>query len=235
MSWVQIPAGEFWMGAQAVDASLPRYDPEAHPAEGPVRRVAFDAYDIGRYPVTVAQYGEFVRDCGYKYPEFWTAGGFGSESLPLRWQEQVEHDNHPVSGVSWYEAAAFCAWSQSSLPSEAEWERAAAGPDGRRFPWGDALPNHHCANCGHRFGGITPVGLFPDYTSWEGVNDLAGNVWEWSIDCYAPSDPTYRALRGGCHQNGWRFLRTSERIRAAPGQRYINFGSTGFRCVRREE
>jgi len=182
ISWVRIPAGEFWIGAQAADASLPRYDPDAHPAEGPVRRVALDAYAISRYPVTVAQYGEFVRDRGYAYPEFWTAGGFGSVSLPLRWQEQAEHDNHPVTGVSWHEAAAFCAWSRSSLPSEAEWERAAAGPDGRRFPWGDALPNHHYANYGRRFGGVTPVGIFTDYASGEGVHDLAGNVWEWSLD-----------------------------------------------------
>jgi formylglycine-generating enzyme required for sulfatase activity len=234
LSWVPIPPGEFWMGAQAVDACLPRYDPDAHPAEAPVRRVALTAYCISRYPVTVAQYAEFVRERGYDYPEFWTAGGFGNASLPLRWHEQAEYDNHPVTGVSWYEAAAFCAWSRSSLPSEAEWERAAAGPEGRRFPWGASLPDHHHANFGRRFGGVTPVGLFPDRTSGEGVHDLAGNVWEWSLDPYAPHGDAYRVLRGGCHQNGWRFLRTSERIHAAPGQRYVNFGSIGFRCVRRE-
>jgi formylglycine-generating enzyme required for sulfatase activity len=148
---------------------------------------------------------------------------------PLRWDEQMEFGNHPVTGVSWYEAAAFCNWAESRLPTEAEWERAAAGADGRRFPWGDQLPDHSFANYDRTWGGVTPVGVFSESASAEMVNDLAGNVWEWVNDEY---DSGRNALRGGCHQNGWRFLRTSARIGARPDERYTNFGQTGFRCVR---
>jgi formylglycine-generating enzyme required for sulfatase activity len=246
MEWVQIPAGEFRMGAQSTDASQPGYDPAALSGEGPVHQVRLQSYWLGKFPVTVAQYQRFVETGGYTRDDLWTQGGSGMWSSPLRWEEQVDNPMHPVTGISWYEAQAFCSWAECRLPSEAEWERAAAGPEGRRFPWGSAAPTPSCANYDRRFDGVVPVGLFVEYPSAEGVHDLAGNVWEWVGDTYGPyrSRPELRAkshepiedsrkvLRGGCFLNDWRFLRSSERIYAVPTLRYTNFGSIGFRCGR---
>ena len=177
--YVAIPAGSFTMGAQKADPSKTNHDPEAYENEGPVSDVALDAYRIGRYPVTVTEYRRFLESGGYADPLHWTAGGPGRRQAPQRWEEQLPFPNRPVVGVSWYEALAYCRWAGGSLPSEAEWERAARGTEGRRFPWGTDPPNTRCnydCNIGHP----TPVGIYPLGTTPEGVHDLAGNVWEWT-------------------------------------------------------
>jgi formylglycine-generating enzyme required for sulfatase activity len=246
-AWVDIRACTFYMGAQRESPSLPRYDPDAAACESPVRRVHVDSFQISKFPVTVGQYREFVNSGGYRKSEFWSSGGYQRWRAPLRWEEQIEFLNHPVTGVSWYEASAYCSWAGCRLPTEPEWERVAAGPEGRRFPWGDASPDHCYANYDRVFGGTTPVGLFFEHGSAEEVSDLAGNVWEWVEDTFSsPSSKRLdgnsvcaevvqdlrRVLRGGCHQNPWRFMRTSERIGARPHERYTNFGQTGIRCAR---
>ena len=128
------------MGAQKTDPSKPNYDPEAYDDEGPVCVVTLGAYRIGRYPVTVTEYRRFLESGGYADPRYWTAGGHGRRQAPDHWEEQVQFPNRPVVGVSWYEALAYCRWAGGSLPSEAEWERAARGTEGRRFPWGNGPP-----------------------------------------------------------------------------------------------
>jgi formylglycine-generating enzyme required for sulfatase activity len=209
-NWVTIPAGEFLMGAQKNDPSKPNYDPEADSDEAPVHRVSLDAYRIGRYPVTVGEYLRFVEAEGYRNEGLWTQGGFGEWPTPGGWEEQLEHLTRPVVGVSCCEAAAYAAWKGCRLPTEAEWERAARGSEGRRYPWGDDKPDPSRLNDGESgIGCPTPVGVYTRGATPEGIADLAGNVWEWCTDWFGkypktgvkdpkgPSSGSGRVLRGG--------------------------------------
>ncbi len=148
--------------------------------------------ELGKYPVTVAEYQGFVEAGGYDDPNPWDAEGWqirqrlGWEA-PDGWEEQVIHSNHPVVAVSWFEATAYCAWRSKEvdytirLPKEAEWEEAAT-PDGREFPWGDEEPDLERANYNFNVGTVTPVGIYPAGNGLSGHCDLAGNVWEWQED-----------------------------------------------------
>jgi len=251
--WVRIPAGKFWMGAQAKDRSGPNYDPEAEDRESPVHEVALTRpYGIGRYPVTVCEYARFVDDGGYGQERLWPAGGFKEEDKPDDWEAQLEHPTRPVVSVSWYEACAYAAWAterlreagqegELRLPTEAEWERAARGTDGRKYPWGSGEPNDRLVNYGGNVGAPTPVGVYPLGATPEGICDMAGNVWEWCGDCFGAystegtSDPTgpaegdVRVLRGGSWISDARSVRSAYRYANLPGFR---FGSIGFRLAR---
>jgi formylglycine-generating enzyme required for sulfatase activity len=139
----------------------------------------------------------------------------------------MRHPNWPVTGVSWYDAQAYCAWEGARLPAEAEWERAAAGLEGRKYPWGNDPQNEKRANFAFNVGSPTPVGLYPAGATPEGIVDMTGNVWEWIEDEYQHSSD--RVLRGGSFTySSWnrRFL---TRDCSAPGNR-DNW--TGFRCAR---
>jgi formylglycine-generating enzyme required for sulfatase activity len=208
-NWIPIEAGEFRMGEQQVKVSL-------------------GAYRIGRYPVTVEEYRRFVEDDGYQAERWWSAGGFGKFKGPEKWDEQLLHPNWPVTWVSWYEAAAYCAWAGGRLPSEAEWERAARGVAGRRYPWGDPEPDEARANFDMKVGKPTPVGLYPAGATPEGIADMAGNVWEWTDDWYDEAK-TVRVLRGGAFDDYARLLRASSRGWVVPDSRFYVIG---FRCVR---
>jgi len=197
--FVEIPAGEFLMGAQKEDRTKENYDEEAYADEAPVHRVKLTGYSIGRYPVTVSQYRRFVEDDGYDKAEYWPAGGFGRWQSPDAWEDQKQYPNRPVVGVSWYEAMAFCAWVELSLsaegkcrlPTEAQWERAArgVGEDYRQYPWGGQKPDVNFANFTEtNIGHPSPVGCFPggrvvwDLAKEKWLADMAGNVWEWCCD-----------------------------------------------------
>jgi len=217
-NWIRIVAGNFRMGAQNTDPRQPNHDPDAGVDESPAHEVDLDAYDIARYPVTVQEFRHFLDDQdGYKNERWWKAGGFGQTQGPGGWEEQVLYPNRPVVGVSWYEAAAYCAWigerlrRQVRLPTEAEWERAARGTAGRKYPWGNEEPDAERANYGGEVGHPTPVGLYPQGATPDRIEDMAGNVWEWVADRYAkdyyrqspPKNPTgpesgsSRVVRGG--------------------------------------
>jgi formylglycine-generating enzyme required for sulfatase activity len=236
-NWVTIPAGTFLMGAQKTE------DPEAHDQESPVHEVYLDAYRIGRYPVSVEEYRRFVEDDGYQAGQWWKAGGFGGRTQPDDWDEQLLHLNRPVVGVSWYEAAAYCAWAGVRLPTEAEWERVARGEQGRMYPWGNEEPDPGRANYDEtNLGQVTPVGLFPRGATPDEIHDLAGNVWEWVADWFAadyyggsprenprgPGSGTMRVVRGGSWNGGCWFLRAACRFWNFPDYRGVPIG---FRCV----
>ena len=239
-NWVAIPLGSFLMGAQKREISGPNYDPEAFPDEAPVYEVKLRRFRIRRFLATVQEFAEFMKMGGYAARKHWVEG-FGTFEAPEDWQTQKEFPNRPVTGVSWFEAAAYCAWAGGRLPTEAEWERAARGPQRSRYPWGNqpVLDTSH-ANYNMVVGYATPVGLFPSGSTSEGLCDMLGNVWEWCGDWFAdygtgrsesfsgPKEEKHKALRGGAWLNEPRHVRVSNRGRNVPTHRYSN---VGFRCA----
>jgi serine/threonine-protein kinase len=167
---ILIPAGKFLMGSD------PRKDADALENERPQHRLYLPDYHITRTPVTNAQYLAFVQAARYRQPVHWEDG------KPPQGME-----NHPVVHVSWHDARAYCRWltqitgRRYSLPSEAEWEKAARGADGRIYPWGDDPPDESRCNFADPERGPTPVGAYsPQGDSPYGCADVAGNVWEWT-------------------------------------------------------
>lgn len=244
-NWVKVQAGTFLMGAQAQDSAGKNYDGQAREDESPPHEVALGEFQIGRFPVTVHEFARFVEADGYRAPKHWRVG-FGQFTEPWDWERQKQHLNRPVVGVSWYEASAYCSWNGGRLPTEAEWEWAARGADTRKYPWGNDPPSVQLANYASennhlRIGHPTPVGLFPLGATPRGIQDVAGNAWEWCSDWYGyyalyptenpigPKEGLDRVLRGGSWEDGPRHLRASYRGGGAPGDRYVNIG---FRCAR---
>ena len=161
---VVVPAGEFIMGSDGYSEN-----------NSPERRVTLDSFCIYRYPVTVAQYRRYCEETAYPMPfEYW------------RWEEC-----DPIVGITWHEACAYCEWAGVRLPTEAQWEKAARGSDGRTFPWGE----HFDQRSSHRLipqnaGKTTAAGSYPSGASPYGIMDMAGNVQQWCFDLY--DDAYYR-------------------------------------------
>jgi formylglycine-generating enzyme required for sulfatase activity len=196
--------------------------------EDPVREVHLKAFQIGRYPVTVQEYRRFIEDDGYRNEAWLKEGRADDRTQPDRWEEQLIHPNRPVVSVTWHEAAAYCAWAGGRLPGEAEWERAARGTERREYPWGNEPPDPSRANYDKtKVVAPTPVGLFTRGATPDGMDDLAGNVWEWTADWYAKDES--RVVRGGSWDSQSGSLRAAYRFRVGPGGRVV---SVGFRCAR---
>ena len=171
--WIEIPAGEFWMGSE-----------RGQEREKPVHKVYLERYWIARVPVTNAQYRFFVEATDREPPDHWEDGRVprGLES-------------HPVVNVTWHDALAYCTWLSEvtgkaiTLPSEAEWEKAARGAaDKREYPWGDTWKEGYCNSDELAVGDTTPVGIFPEGISPCGCLDMVGNVWEWTRSLWGPWD-----------------------------------------------
>ncbi len=201
---VRVPAGEFLMGSDPIK------DEDAQSGEYPQHRVYVSEYYIGKYPMTNEQYAAFVKATKHKAPENWKEG-----KIP------PGKENHPVVNISWDDVVTFCQWlSQATgqpfrLPTEAEWEKAARGMDGRIYPWGNEWNPIRLNSREKGPRDTTPVGKYsPDGDSPYGAADMAGNVWEWCADWYdkeeyqrrartvmqdpqGPSQGQYRVLRGG--------------------------------------
>ncbi len=175
---VLIPAGAFVMGTDETDTQgravefgiMKVWFEDEHPAH----RVVLPAFEMDRDETTNTAYVAFLEDTGHSPPPHWLNG-----------QPPAGLEQHPVVNVSWEDASAYCRWAGKRLPTEPEWEKAARGTDGRRYPWGDAFDPTR-ANVGGVTSGTTPVGSYPQGQSPEGVHDLIGNVWEWTADWYAP-------------------------------------------------
>jgi len=210
--WVEIPERkDYWIGAQAKKPKGRNYDAEAYDDEK-VRKVDLKPYRIGKYPITVGQYWEYLEE------------GTGSEREPAAWPEQLEHLNWPVVNVSWNQAVDYCKWAGGRLPSEEEWEAAARGPEGTKYPWGKLDINPNLANFDEsQIGHPTPVGLYPAGVSAEGAFDLIGNVWEWTA---SPWEKGGEGLvwRGGAFVSYRRVARSSYRDYYHAGEQYQDLG-----------
>ena len=187
---VLIPAGPFIRGT---DHRLPD--------EGPQHVMDLPAFWIDRYEVTNLQYKKFIDATGRRSPRH-----FRNRTFP------EGKADHPVTYVSWDDAKAYCEWAGKRLPTDAEWEKAARGTDGREYPWGDEFDIEKAnmplrwAELG-QFGDTTPVGAFEGGVSPYGVYDMTGNVWEWTASWYQPypgnTTPSesygtrYKTLKGG--------------------------------------
>ena len=191
---VRVPAGEFLMGSDKAK------DPHADDSELPQHKLYLPEFFIGKHPVTVAQFEPFVKATGYKTTAEQEGIGFnwtGSQWQDIKganWRQPRgpgsdvrDKADHPVSLISWLDAQAFCEWAskvtrrQVQLPSEAEWEKAARGTDGRLYPWGNEPPTDRLCNFTKNVEDTTPVGHYsPGGDSPYGCTDMAGNVWEWT-------------------------------------------------------
>lgn len=276
---ILIPAGEFLMGTDPqkdkifVEAKKKYKDNEfataAFNSEQPQHRVYLPDYYIAKTPVTNAQYAAFVQAASYKTKAEKKDSGWvwrGSEWKEVQganWQHptgpgsDISHkSDHPVVQVSWDDAVAYCEWlAQLSgkayrLPSEAEWEKAARGPDGRIYPWGNEWDAQCCNTREGGKGDTMPVGTYPTGASPYGCLDMAGNVWEWTrslwgehverLDFRYPYVPTdgrenleagdkiQRVLRGGSWFNDQDIARCAIRDLDYPDISHSNFG---FRVV----
>ena len=225
-SQVRVPAGSFIMGSI-----------EGSSAEAPAHLVTLEAYYIDQYEVTVGQYRACVQAGACEEPV--------NASL-CNWQGAVE-DNHPITCVRWAQAQAYCAWAGLRLPTEAEWEKAARGTDGRTYPWGEDFDRDRANYADHGIMQRTrPVGSYPDGRSPYGADDMSGNVYEWVADWYEPnyyavspsSDPqgptnaSLRLLRGGSWWFDANQMRTFHREPYHPADTDVDIG---FRCARSAE
>jgi len=173
VDWVMVPAGEFLMGSRDL-REVPFFLRWLCGNEKPQHTIDLPDFRIARVPVTNAQYLRFVDATKYQTPPYWKDGHFPDGK-----------EEHPVVDVSWHDAIAFCDWAGVQLPSEAEWEKAARGTDGRIWPWGNQPPD--ASRCNFRDSGTgdtTPVDCYPSGASPNGVLDMAGNVWEWTLSLW---------------------------------------------------
>ncbi|MFQ5580543.1 MAG: formylglycine-generating enzyme family protein [Nitrospiria bacterium] len=221
---VLIPAGQFIMGEDFSKKSL-----------GPRHTVTLPAYRIDQYHVTNAHYKQFVDATGHRPPPHW----FGPTPALSRL-------NHPVTFVSWFDADDYCRWAGKRLPTEAEWEKAARGTDGRMFPWGEKYLKKRANVFSEGINDTTPVDALPEGASPYGVFDMAGNVFQWTSDWFLPYPgnqtphpnfgKTLKVLRGGSffdcsyYTCGISF-QTYNRISLMKQTKSI---SAGFRCAESE-
>ena len=281
MVMVYVPAGEFKMGARGLKwirwtqskRGLKRmhYKPFMFIDETPQHSVYLDAFWIDKTEVTVAMFRIFVEATGYittaesqGWGKPWTDGPKELEWPKVKgtdWQhpygpESIAEDDHPVTQVSWEDAVAYCKWVGGKLPTEAQWEKACRGIDGRMWPWGNTFDGTRVSSCdaqclierwkddsfddGYAF--TAPVGSFPTGASPYGALDMVGNLWEWVADWYekeyyhdspyknplGPTSGTLRAMRGGAWYDTDVWVTCTVRHQNPSWDRYSD---VGFRCA----
>jgi formylglycine-generating enzyme required for sulfatase activity len=238
VAMVRVEAGPFVMGTDDGPAD-----------ERPAHAVELAAFEIDRLPVTTAQFAEFLSEVGPR-------NGAGQNLFDVddpdarihrvggRFAPDAGFEHHPVVEASWFGARDYCRWRGARLPTEAEWEKAARGEDGRLYPWGNDPPDATRARFGVRPNDYLPVGSFPASVSPVGALDMAGNVWQWVSSLYRPypyrpddgredpEDPGERVTRGGGHSSPADTLRSSFRGRGLSRAPAAGHHNIGFRCAR---
>jgi len=257
--FVYVPAGPFRMGDNFN---------EGMSRERPVHTVDVSAFYIGKYEVTNGQFRKFRDDPGYEDPKFWPDGRPVPRDQVSYWRDPRNHgggtpnsDDYPAMGINWDTAVAYCRWVSAKtgkkyrLPTEAEWEKAARGTDGRRYPWGNTIDHTYSNYVGSQeFDTSMPVGTFNgqqhgklqthDAASPYGAYDMAGNLMEWCQDWYSrdyysvspkkdpkgPDAGSYRVVRGGAFFFEPNELRSAARSAAWPSVQ--SHRMLGFRAAR---
>ena len=258
-----VPYGPFVMGmdrdpvkatpAKSIPTARERlskrqWSAEAFYDEGPAHAVLLDGYFIDKYETSNRQYGAFIKATGHAAPAYWD-------------DPRLNKPEQPVVGVNWLDAKAYCEWKNTRLPTEAEWEKAARGPEGFTYPWGNKFDPDR-VNYGKRLDSTLPVDSLPAGASHYGVHHMAGNVFEWVADWYqpdfysasheivnpmGPKDPVWlggtatyvdrltvgekRVIRGGSWIAAQASLTTTHRFWNAPLNNSYGVG-LGFRCAK---
>ncbi|WKZ44022.1 MAG: SUMF1/EgtB/PvdO family nonheme iron enzyme [Anaerolineales bacterium] len=242
---IRIPAGKFLMGStkeQAAQAIKDGADKDWVQNEQPQHTVELSEYSIGKYPITNREYQAFLREAKYSPPRGWDGDQFPADK-----------GSHPVVNVSWNDASAYCKWLSEKtkknyrLPTEAEWEKAARGEDGRIYPWGNNFDPKKANTAESKVGDTTDVGKFSSNDPAQsgdspyGCADMAGNVWEWCNDWFdqkeyknradkitkdpqSPQKGDVRVLRGGSFYGHRWSARCADRNGYDPDSSYLNRG-----------
>jgi formylglycine-generating enzyme required for sulfatase activity len=238
---IRIPEAEFWIGSPPEEG-----DVDEHPEHD----VRLDEFYLDKFEVTNREYRRFCDSASHEYPL--------DPDFPDMDDYFRNYPDYPVVNVSWDDAMAYAAWAGKDLPTEAEWEAAARGPNARKYPWGFTEPDGRRANFADRntdypwsekayddgYARTAPDGTYPDGASFYGAMDMAGNVWEWCRDWYGSSyyrgSPDYeprgprsgvgRVIKGGGWNYGFKQLRCAGRQAVSPGS---HAAYLGFRCVKR--
>jgi formylglycine-generating enzyme required for sulfatase activity len=230
MVLIYIPAGDFLMGSADSDK-------EANSDEKPQHKVFLDAFWMDKTEVTNAMYALCVQAGACK--TLIETKSFARSS----YYAGTQFKDYPVIYVSRDDAGKYCKWAERRLPTEAEWEKAARGAEGKLYPWGDTSPSPSLLNFNKNVGDTTQVGKYPDGASTYGVLDMAGNVWEWVADWYdekyyskspnrnpdGPASGGFGILRGGAWVTEANYVRAAQRLKVA-----FDFRDSivGFRCAR---
>jgi formylglycine-generating enzyme required for sulfatase activity len=227
---IEIAGGRFYFGASDADLLelldddqkwMDEYRAEHHDLVEVERQN--DPFWIDKYPVTNEQYERFIRETYRDRPRHMDSNMWG-------------RPRQPVVGVTWDDAEAYARWAGKRLPTEEEWERAARGTDHRLFPWGDYDESpKRCNSREAGLGATSEVGSFPGSASPEGVQDMAGNVWEMTTSPWPGPGGQHKVMRGGCYSTYRHFCRVTARWTASSGEMDRRRGGPptwlGFRCV----
>ncbi len=228
---VFIPGDTFIMGGN-----------DTHFSYHPAHEVSVADFYMDRWSVTNAEYKKFVDATGHPVPNYQVSW---CDTEGYNWAPQTRayppgRADHPVVLVTWEDAMAYAAWAHKRLPTEAEWERAARGLEGRRYPWGDAFSADRC-NCKEAgLGETSPVGRFsPEGDTPEGLVDMIGNVWEWTNSLYRPYPYLANDGRESRQAVGFRVLRGASWVNDATIAHNLSrldgdfqfYNNVGFRCV----
>ncbi len=229
VAMVPVAEGKFKMGSS---------QEEGRQDERPMKSIWLDSFLIDKVEVTNERYKNFLKDTGHRTPP----NPYGDEPF-INFKDI---DQLPIVQVNWHDAFAYCQWAGKRLPTEAEWEKAARGPDGRDFPWGNAKPTLKNANFGIDWKGVKtlrPVGSTPNGKSYYGIEDMAGNAREWVQDWYhpvyyeegpaqnpkGPKKGILKVIRGGSWHSGINDIRVASR---GKGGFALKTDGIGFRCAK---